>query len=116
MYRYGSIVFVNDLLDRNGVNPKNRRCVVIASDATAGGTVDVVPIYGLRPGPIPADYVPLPWRFPPHPITGLIKPSGADCGDFLSVAISRTRDARAKVPPAKMLEIAAKLRDIQQRG
>ena len=111
----GSIVVVSGLVDRNGVNPKDRPCVVIASQDGPDGLSYLVPIYGLNPGPVPPNHVSLPWRGSPrpHPVTGLHKPSGADCGDYIAVPNHQIKATKSTVPPMRMLEIAATVKDIQ---
>ena len=116
MYPFGTIVIVADFTDPQDRNPKNRRCIVVTPDMEAegpGGTIDVVPIAGVRPGPRHPDHVPLPWRWPPHPVTKLIKASEAVCPWFAVVEAARVIEVKGKVPPAQMLQIAAVLRAIR---
>jgi hypothetical protein len=46
MPREGDIVIVWDLLDPNGVNPKDRPCVVVTrnEDLDAGAPIDSIPL------------------------------------------------------------------------
>lgn len=109
MYPYGSIVVVGQLRDPQGVNPKDRRCIVITPDADrigSDGTIRVVAISSLVPDPLPADLVPLPWQLPYHPVTGLFKPSVAVCGWIVPIEPSRVVAQRGKVPGKVMLKIA----------
>jgi mRNA-degrading endonuclease toxin of MazEF toxin-antitoxin module len=59
MPREGDIVIVRDLLDPNGVNPKDRPCVVVTrnDDLNAGAPIVVAAISTLLPGPQPPDTV-----------------------------------------------------------
>lgn len=101
VYPYGSIVIVAQLADPRGVNPKDRRCIVVTPEAEAvgpGGSIRVVAISSVVPDPLPADLVPLPWQLPFHPVTKLIKPSVAVCGWIARVEVARIIQSRGKVP------------------
>lgn len=109
MYPYGTIVIVSQLLDPQGRNPKDRRCIVLTPDAeTPGpeGTIDVVAISSVVPDPLPPEFVHLPWQLPFHPVTRLIKPSVAVCSWCVAVEASRVIEARGKVPNKVMARIA----------
>ena len=74
LYAHGSIVIVSRLLDPQGRNPKDRRCVVVSPDATTAGpddSIDVVAISSLVPSPVTPECVDLPWQLPFHPVTKL---------------------------------------------
>jgi len=119
LYPYGSIVIVAQLADPQGVNPKDRRCIVVTPEAaTVGpeGSIRVVAISSVIPAPLPADLVPLPWQLPFHPITKLIKPSVAVCGWIAKVDISQVIDLRGKIPTKVTAKIARVLLSLEGRG
>jgi hypothetical protein len=79
--RFADIIFVTDVLDPNGQNPKPRRVVVLTPDAAlaAGFPIVAAPVTSQVP-PVPtADHVLLPFKNPPgtrHPATGLTRRAG----------------------------------------
>jgi hypothetical protein len=120
-FKYGDIVIVRDMLDPNGVNPKDRRAVVVTApaDLAAGHPVVVVAIAGLPPKgvPIPGDHVPLPWQAPHgHRRTKLTKPCAAVCTWLEEIADDRVLTIKGLVHEPYLSKIAAKLAEIRDRG
>ena len=78
-YRYDDIVIVSRMLDPNGVNPKDRPCVVVDDPKLPAptDTQRVVAITTVLPDPLPKGYVLLPYQLPRHPRTGLNKRNAA---------------------------------------
>jgi hypothetical protein len=79
--RYADIIFVNNVLDPNGQNPKLRRVVVLTPDwaLAAGFPIVAAPVTSQIPPVLTADYVLLPFKNPPgirHPTTGLTRRAG----------------------------------------
>jgi mRNA-degrading endonuclease toxin of MazEF toxin-antitoxin module len=111
LFRYGDIVLVADLLDPNGVNPKDRPCV-LATDPKVPRPANqhlVVAISTVVPDPVPPGYVLLPWYRPHHPVTGLNKRAAAICPWIDEVAEDRILRKLGVVPDAHLLRIAAEL-------
>ncbi len=108
---YGRIVVVADMLDPNGVNPKDRPAVVVtpSDELDAGGPVIVAAISTLRPGPVPEDHVPLPWHRQGHPRTGLKTNCAVVCRWLEKIDPSRIARVIGFVPGRKLEEIAATL-------
>lgn len=79
--RFADILFVADVLDPTGGNPKGRRVVILTPDdaLAAGFPIVAAPVTSRIP-PIPGpDHVVLPFRNPPgtrHPTTGLTRRAG----------------------------------------
>jgi mRNA-degrading endonuclease toxin of MazEF toxin-antitoxin module len=79
--RYADIIFVRDVLDPNGQNPKQRRVVVLTPDTAlaVGSPIVAAPVTSQIPPAPTADHVLLPFKNPPgtrHPATGLTKRAG----------------------------------------
>jgi mRNA-degrading endonuclease toxin of MazEF toxin-antitoxin module len=79
--RYADILFVKDVLDLNGQNPKQRRVVVLTPDTAlaAGPPIVAAPVTSQIPAVLTADHVLLPFKNPPgtrHPATGLTRRAG----------------------------------------
>jgi hypothetical protein len=72
-FRYGQIVVVPNMVDPNGVNPKDRPVVVVSppEEIVEGEPLRVVAITTLLPGPVPPHDVRWPWDRRGHPRTGL---------------------------------------------
>ncbi len=72
------IVFVQDVLDPSGQNPKTRRVVVLTPDVAlaAGFPIVAAPVTSQVPPVLTVDHVLLPFKNPPgsrHPATGLTR-------------------------------------------
>ncbi|HWE37778.1 MAG TPA: hypothetical protein VG406_14515 [Isosphaeraceae bacterium] len=81
LIRYADILFVKDVLDPNGRNPKQRRVVVLTPDTAlaAGFPIVAAPVTSQIPPVLTADHVILPFKNPPgtrHPATGLTRRAG----------------------------------------
>lgn len=79
--RYADILFVKDVLDPNGQNPKQRRVVVLTPDTAlaTGFPIVAAPVTSKVPPALTADHVLLPFKNPPgtrHPATGLTRRAG----------------------------------------
>jgi mRNA-degrading endonuclease toxin of MazEF toxin-antitoxin module len=105
LYRYGEIVLIADLLDPNGVNPKDRPCVVVTDPKVPRPDGHQIVV----PDPIPPGYVLLPWYRPHHPVTGLNKRAAAICPWIDEVSEDRILLKLGVVPDAQLLRIAAEL-------
>jgi hypothetical protein len=112
-FRYGDIVLVADFLDPNGVNPKDRPCVVVTDpkDPLTVGQHLVVAISTVVPTPLPSGYILLPWYQPHYPVTGLNKRAAAICSWIAEVAEDRILRKLGVVPGPQLIRIAAKLLD-----
>jgi mRNA-degrading endonuclease toxin of MazEF toxin-antitoxin module len=110
-YHYGDIVLVADFLDPNGVNPKDRPCVVVTDPkvSSVGGPYRVVAISTLVPDPLPPGYVLLPYYHPRHPVTGLNRKAAAICPWLDVIEEDRIIRRLGVVPNPRLLEIAAEL-------
>ncbi len=110
VYRYGDIVIVSQMLDPNGVNPKDRPCVIIDDPKSPpqAGFHRVVAITTVVPDPLPDGYVLLPYQLPRHPKTRLNRRNAAVCPWVEIVDESRLR-AHGFVPGSYMLRIAIEL-------
>jgi hypothetical protein len=110
-FGYGDIVLVADLLDPNGVNPKDRPCVVVTDpkEPRPEGRHLVVAISTVVPTPMPPGYVLLPWYRPHHPITGLNRRAAAICPWIAEDAEDRILRKLGIVPDLQLLRIAAEL-------
>lgn len=75
-YQRGDIVLVADVVDPNGVNPKDRP-VLLIEDADAGMPLYGVAITSVVPQPLPLTHFVLPWHRQGQCRTGLTKPSVA---------------------------------------
>ena len=82
--RRGAIVFAT-IPGRNGGITKNRRTVVLSSDAwiSGGGDLVLAPITSRISTPRPPTEVPISWDPKGHRRTSLVKPSVAVC-DWLN--------------------------------
>jgi mRNA-degrading endonuclease toxin of MazEF toxin-antitoxin module len=111
-YQYGEIVIIEELLDPNDRNPKDRACVIVtpSDEIKEDGTLDVVAITSLVPDVIPFDQVPLPCHAQRHPRTGLNKKNVAVCSWQAEVEVSRVIRTIGHVPDKQMGLIAAALR------
>jgi mRNA-degrading endonuclease toxin of MazEF toxin-antitoxin module len=111
VYRYGEIVLVADFLDPNGVNPKDRPCVIVTDPKvpSLGGPHRVVAISTLLPNPLPPGYVLLPYYHPSHPVTGLNRRAAAICPWLEVIEEDRIIRRLGMVPGRKLLEITAEL-------
>jgi mRNA-degrading endonuclease toxin of MazEF toxin-antitoxin module len=111
LYRYGEIVLVADLLDPNGLNPKDRPCVVVTDPKSPlpDRRQIIVAISTVVPEPLPPGYVLLPWYRPHHPVTGLNKRAAAICPWLEEVGEDRILRKLGVVPDAHLLRIAAEL-------
>jgi mRNA-degrading endonuclease toxin of MazEF toxin-antitoxin module len=109
--RYGDIVIVSQLLDPNGVNPKDRPCVIMDDPKSPppSGMHLVVAISTVVPDPIPPDHNLLPYYHPRHPVTGLNKRNAAVCPWVEVITTARIIRRIGTVPDARLLLITAEL-------
>ena len=109
-FRYGQIV-VPDMVDPNGVNPKDRPVVVVSppEEIVEGDPLRVVAITTLLPGPVPPHYVRLPWDRRGHPRTGLKTNCAAVCSWLTRVKPDGLRPL-GFVPGRQLHEIAETLK------
>jgi mRNA-degrading endonuclease toxin of MazEF toxin-antitoxin module len=114
----GEIVLISALLDPQGRNPKDRPCVVIASndDLDQGPMIQVVAISTLIPDPLPDDHVLIPWQRPRHPRTGLTKRAAAVCSWLTWVDEDRVIRPVGFVPDKQFLKMAQALERIATEG
>jgi mRNA-degrading endonuclease toxin of MazEF toxin-antitoxin module len=108
-YRFGQIVIVKDMLDPNGVNPKDRPAVIITHDdeILSGHTLAVVAISTILPGrPIPPHHVQLPWDRQGHPRTGLKNNCAAVYTWIEEIQESRILRPIGRAPDRKLEAIA----------
>jgi mRNA-degrading endonuclease toxin of MazEF toxin-antitoxin module len=112
MLREGQIIIVRGLLDPNGVNPKDRPCVVVTrdEDLDAGAPVVVVAISTLLPGALPPDTVLMPYDPQGKARTGLKTRCAAVPGWIEVVAPSRIGPTIGHTPPKQRGAIAEILR------
>ena len=116
--RYGQVVVVTDMLDPNGVNPKDRPAVVVSpsDELDAGRPVIVAAISTLRPGLVPEDHVPLPWHPHGHARTGLKTNCAVVCRWLEKVEPSRIARVIGIVPGRRLEEVAATLARLATQG
>ena len=113
--RYADILFVKDVLDPNGQNPKTRRVVVLTpDDALANGfPIVAAPVTSRIPPTPTADHVLQPLKNPPgtrHPATGLNRRAGVVRTWLVIVDPLDIFPGRSGfVPPVQMAVIAAKV-------
>jgi len=118
VFRYGDIVLVSQMLDPNGVNPKDRPCVIMDNPKVPPliGRHLVVAISTIIPDPIPAGYVLLPYQQPRHPVTGLNKRNAAVCPWVEVIEADRIIRRIGIVPGPRLLRIAAELDRLAPRS
>ncbi len=114
---YGQIVIVSQMTDPNGVNPKDRPSVVVTptSEIDPDGSIIVVAISTLLPGPAPDDCVELPWDRRRHPRTGLRARCAAVIPWIQEVPTERIIGAIGIVPSKQLEAIATKLADLRDQ-
>jgi hypothetical protein len=114
---YGQIVIVSEMTDPNGVNPKDRPSVVVTprDEIDPEGSVIVVAVSTLLPGPVPDDCVELPWDPRRHPRTGLRTRCAAIIPWIQEVPIDRISRSIGIVPLVQLRAIAAKLVELKDR-
>jgi hypothetical protein len=111
--RYADIVFVADVLDPQGQNPKTRRVVVLTPDAelAAGYPIVAAPVTTqIPPAPGPDDVL-LPFRNPPgtrHPATGLTRRAGIVSTWLVVVDPANIAGRSGYVPPVNMKVVHTK--------
>jgi mRNA-degrading endonuclease toxin of MazEF toxin-antitoxin module len=112
MPREGEIIIVRGMLDPNGVNPKDRPCVVVTrdEDLDAGAPVVVVAISTLLPGPLPRDIVLIPYHPQGRGRTGLKTRCAAVPAGMEVVDSSRIGPTVGHAPPKQLGAIAEILR------
>ena len=105
----GRIVWA-EIADANGF-PKLRPVVVVTpSDRiTPAAPLDVIAVTSRIPGPLPHDYVLLPWHAQGHPRTGLNRKCAAVCTWVARIRPADVRGMAGVVPGAVMLEILSKV-------
>jgi mRNA-degrading endonuclease toxin of MazEF toxin-antitoxin module len=110
--RFGDIVLVEEVLDPQGRNPKDRFAVVLTppDQLEEGGMVSLVAITGTIVDPPPDDFVELPWHRDRHPVTRLTKRSAAACRWIIRVDPSRILRRTGRVPTAQLAAIEATLK------
>jgi mRNA-degrading endonuclease toxin of MazEF toxin-antitoxin module len=115
--RYGQIVIVSEMTDPNGVNPKDRPSVVVTltDEIDPDGSIVVVAISTLLPGPVPDDHVELPWEPRGHPRTGLRTRCAAVIPWIQEIAPERILRPLGIVPGKQLKAIAAKLAELRDR-
>jgi mRNA-degrading endonuclease toxin of MazEF toxin-antitoxin module len=112
--RYADIIFVKDVLDPGGRNPKQRRVVVLTPDTAlaAGFPVVAAPVTSRLPPVLTADHVLLPFKNPPgtrHPATGLTRRAGVVRTWLVVVDPKDILPGRSGyVPPVNMSVVHAK--------
>jgi mRNA-degrading endonuclease toxin of MazEF toxin-antitoxin module len=113
--RYGQIVIVSEMLDPNRANPKDRPCVVVTptDEIEPDGSIIVVAISTLLPGPAPDDSVELPWDPRKHPRTGLRSRCAAVTSWIEEVPGERIVRSIGAVPGKHLEAIAAKLAELR---
>jgi hypothetical protein len=108
------------MLDPNGVNPKNRRAVIVTSDddLATGQPIVVVAIAGYQRGQsLTDDCVRLPWQAPHgHPVTRINKPSAAVCTWIEEISEDRILEVKGRVVGPFLGQIAAQLARIRNQG
>jgi mRNA-degrading endonuclease toxin of MazEF toxin-antitoxin module len=107
--RYADILFVENVLDPNGQNPKTRRVVILTPDDTiaTGSPIVAGAITGTLPDPLTNDYVMLPYKNPPgtrHPRTGLTKKAAVLCS-WLVIIERRDVVGRSGFVPSSSMAI-----------
>jgi hypothetical protein len=114
---YGQIVIVSEMTDPNGVNPKDRPPVVVTptDEIDPNGSIIVVAISTLLPGPAPDDCVELPWDRRRHPRTGLRTRCAAIVPWIQEVPIGRIIGSIGIVPVAQLKAIAVKLAEMKDQ-
>ena len=112
----GDIVIVRGLLDPNGVNPKDRPCVVVTrdEDLDAGAPIVVVAITTLLPGAQPPDTVLMPYHPQGKARTGLKTRCVAVPGWIEAVDPARLGPTIGHSPPRPLGQIAEILRRFEE--
>jgi mRNA-degrading endonuclease toxin of MazEF toxin-antitoxin module len=111
--RFADILFVEDVLDPNGLNPKTRRVVVLTPDdaLAAGYPIVAAAMTGTLPHPLTGDYMLLPYKNPPgtrHPRTGLTKKAAVLCTWLITVDPNKVSGRSGFVPASSMASVDAK--------
>jgi hypothetical protein len=104
-YQRGTIIIASQVPDQNGVNPKDRRVVLVRdfhdTDATAYG----VAVTGTFDYPIPPTSISLPFHRQGRCNTGLRKESVAVCNWFVVVAAQDILNRSGFTPTPQLVAI-----------
>jgi mRNA-degrading endonuclease toxin of MazEF toxin-antitoxin module len=111
--RFADILFVDNVLDPNGQNPKTRRVVVLTPDSAlaTGSPIVAAAVTGTLPDPLTADYVVLPYKNPPgtrHPRTGLTKKAAVLCTWLVTVDPNDVSGRSGFIPASSMASVDAR--------
>jgi mRNA-degrading endonuclease toxin of MazEF toxin-antitoxin module len=115
---YGQIVIVSEMLDPNGVNPKDRPSVIVtpSNEIQAEGPFTVIAISTRLPGVVPDDHVALPSDPRGYPRTGLRNRCAVVIPWIQTVPAERIVRAIGLVPGRHLEMIAAKLAELRDRA
>jgi mRNA-degrading endonuclease toxin of MazEF toxin-antitoxin module len=109
---FGRIVWA-EVPDANGIRKLRPAVIVTNSDRIATDrTLELVAITSRISEPLPDDHVLLPWHAQRHPRTGLNRKCAAVCSWLCTIAPADVKDTAGLVPGAVLLQIMAKIEEI----
>lgn len=108
MFQRGDILLVRGVSDPQGMNAKDRPCLVV--DEVEGKYLCLAITSSFSSGE--SNRVELPWASPFHPRTGLHKRSAAACDWFLEVDVDEVMEKLGYCPGKALLKIMQIIQDM----